>query len=334
MSGGLRIAYELRGTLHRRRPWLLLIQGMGFDRSGWGPVLRNLRRQFRLVLADNAGTGSSDRRPGTMTVADMAADVVAVLGAARIGRAHVLGVSLGGMVAQELAITHPERVDRLVLACTTPGWPATYPMPRGTVRLIAATAGVPRARALRRHVTNALGADTVRQRPELVDRIVRLQLSRPRDSGALLAQAAAGVRYAGRRRRARIRAHTLVLQGGADNIVDPRNGWLLANGIPGARLVTFPRLGHLLFWEDPDGFAAAASAFLLARPGRSRPRRAALRHGSQRAAASRRGPRPARCRRPAARVPPPPRSGRRPVPGARSRRPGSCPAARSGRSRA
>jgi pimeloyl-ACP methyl ester carboxylesterase len=102
----------------------------------------------------------------------MAGDVVAVLDAAGIGRAHVLGASLGGMVAQELAIRHAERVDRLVLACTTPGWPFAYPMPAPSVRLLAAR-------------------------------------------------------------------------------------------IPRARLVIFPDLGHLLFWEDPDRFAGAVTAFLL-----------------------------------------------------------------------
>jgi len=123
-SGTLRIAYELQGTMHRRRPWLVLIQGMGFDRSGWDPVLRMLRRRFRLVLVDNRGTGRSDRPDGSFTVADMARDVAAVLDAARIGRAHVMGASLGGLVAQELAISRPERVDGLVLACA-----ATSKMP-------------------------------------------------------------------------------------------------------------------------------------------------------------------------------------------------------------
>ena len=85
---------------------------------------------------------------------------------------------------------------------------------------------------------------------------------RPADSAVLSAQAVAGSRYAGRPL-ARIRARTLVLHGGADAVVDPRNGRLLAARIPGARLVTFPGLGHLLFWEDPDGFAAAVASFLL-----------------------------------------------------------------------
>jgi len=269
-SGTLRIAYELRGTVHRRRPWLVLIHGMAFDRSGWGPVLVRLGRRFRLVLVDNRGTGRSDRPAGSFSVDDMAADVVAVLDAAGIGRAHVLGVSLGGMVAQELAITRPERVDRLVLAGTTPGWPSGYPMPAVSVRLIMATRGLPADRALRPHTENALSERTVRDRPELVSRLVELQRARPADLGTLSAQAVAGARYAGHRRQARIRARTLIMHGGADTIVDPRNARLLADRIPGARLVTFPGLGHLLFWEDPDGFADAASSFLLGSDGPGR----------------------------------------------------------------
>jgi pimeloyl-ACP methyl ester carboxylesterase len=265
-GGSLRIAYELRGTLRRRRPWLVLIQGMGLDRRGWEPVLRKLCRRFRLVLVDNRGTGHSDRPGGAFSVADMAGDVLAVLDAAGIARAHVLGMSLGGMVAQEVAITHPDRVDRLVLAGTTPGWPLAYPMPAASVRLIASAARLPAEAARRRHTENALSAHTVRHRPEVVNRLIERQGSERADRGAVSAQAVAGARYAGRLRQVRIRARTLVLHGGADTVVDPRNAQLLAGRIPDARLVIFPGLGHLLFWEDPDGFAAAVTSFLLAEP--------------------------------------------------------------------
>ena len=269
-SGALRIAYELRGTLHRRRPWLVMIQGMGFDRLGWQPVLGTLGRHFRLVLVDNRGFGSSSQA-GSFSVADMADDVIAVLDAAGIRRAHVIGASLGGMVAQELAIAHPERVDGLILACTAEGWPFAYPMPAASVRMLAATTGLTAEAALRRHTENALSARTVRDHPELVSRLVEIQRSRPADAAALSAQAAAGARYAGRLRQRRIRARTLVLQGRADTVVDPRNARLLADRIPGAELVIFPELGHLLFWEDPDGFADATASFLLARTRARRP---------------------------------------------------------------
>ena len=262
-SGGLQIAYELRGTRHWRRPWLVLIQGMGLDRFGWEPVLRNLGRRFRLVLVDNRGSGRSGLPAGSFGVVDMAADVVAVLDGAGVRRAHVVGASLGGMVAQELAVDHPERVDGLVLVSTTPGWPFCYPMPAASVRLIAATRNMPREIALRRHVENALYGRGIQRRPELADRLVDLRRSRPTDPGAWSAQAAAGARYAGGLRQTRIRARTLVLQGAADTVVDPRNGKLLADRIPGARLVMFPGLGHLICWQDPGSFADTVTSFLL-----------------------------------------------------------------------
>ena len=262
-NGTQRIAYELQGTMHRRRPWLILIHGMGFDRSGWDPVLSAMRRRFRLVLMDNRGTGRSGQPDGSFAVADMAGDVVAVLDAADIGRAHVLGASLGGMVAQELAITRPERVGRLVLACTTPGWALGYPMPAASLRLIMATRGLPLEAARHRHTEHALSAQTVQQNPALVGRLMEVQGVRPVEQAVLSAQAVAGARYSRRLRHGRIQARTLVVHGSADSVVDPRNATLLDSRITGAQLVTFPGLGHLLFWEDPDGFAAVVTSFLL-----------------------------------------------------------------------
>jgi 3-oxoadipate enol-lactonase len=259
----LRIAYELRGSRWRsRRPWLVLVQGLGFDRSGWDPVADRLRRHFRLLLVDNRGCGRSAVPARQFTVADMARDVVAALDAARIRRAHVAGTSLGGMVAQEVAIGHPGRVDRLVLACTTPGWPYAYPMPPASARLIAATRGLAPDVAARRWVENALAANTVASRPDLVDRLLAHQQARPNDPAGFAALAAAGARYAGQLRQNQIRARTLILHGDADTVVDPRNAALLAGRIPDATLVVLPGLGHLFFWEAPDTFVDAVSAFL------------------------------------------------------------------------
>jgi pimeloyl-ACP methyl ester carboxylesterase len=261
-SGDLRIAYELRGLAIFRRPALLLIQGLGFDRAGWGPAIRSLQRQFRLVLVDNRGSGRSVAA-GSFSVSDMVGDALAVLDDAGIAAAHVLGASLGGMIAQELAVRNPERVCRLILACTTPGWPLAYPMPLPSVRLIAASRRLAPDEAVRHHVQNALSPSTVADRPELVQQIIDCQSSiSARDGEAWQAQAAAGGRYAGSFRQRHIRAPTLILHGTADRVVDPRNARLLAGRIEHARLVTFAGLGHLFFWEDPEGFAAAVTSFL------------------------------------------------------------------------
>jgi 3-oxoadipate enol-lactonase len=151
----------------------------------------------------------------------------------------VLGASLGGMIAQEFAVRHPDRVRGLVLACTTPGWPFAYPMPLPSVRLIAASQRLAPDEALRRHVENALSASTVAERPELVQRIIDCQPSiSSRDPDAWQAQAAAGGRYAGSFRQRRIRARTLVLHG-----TDPtRRGTLSYSRSSGPRSLASPKM--------------------------------------------------------------------------------------------
>ena len=263
-NGSSRIAYELCGSFRRRQPWLVLIQGLGFDRTGWAPVIPALKRRFRLVLIDNRGSGRSTTPDRKFTVADMAADVAAVLDSSRIARAHVLGASLGGMVAQELAIGHPERVVRLVLACTTPGWPYGYPMPRASVQQMTAAASLPVEAAQRSLVENALSPDTLKTHPELVERIVRNQKGRPGDPASWKALASAGATYSGGTRQSLIRALTLIMYGDADAVVDPRNSKLLSGRIPSSQEVVFPGLGHLFFWEKPAQFANVVTSFLLA----------------------------------------------------------------------
>ena len=154
---GVRIAWERHGE----GPPLLLIHGLGYARWGWEPVLPELAERFDVILFDNRGIGESDAPPGPYTVAEMAGDAVRVLDEAGVERAHVVGTSLGGMIAQELALSHPERVDRLVLACTTPGGPNAHPMPQATVALMAEAATLEPAVALRRFVENALSPATV-----------------------------------------------------------------------------------------------------------------------------------------------------------------------------
>jgi pimeloyl-ACP methyl ester carboxylesterase len=262
-NGSSRIAYEICRRFWRRAPWLVLIQGLGFDRSGWAPVIPALRRRFRLILIDNRGSGRSTTPDRSFTVADMAADVMAVLDCSRVAHAHVLGVSLGGMVAQEVAIRHPERVDRLILACTTPGWPSGYPMPRGSLQRMTEAASLPADLAQRSLVENALAPGTVKNYPELVERIIRNQRARPADPVSWRALANAGATYCGGTRQTLIRAATLIMYGDADLVVDPRNSKLLSSRIPASQIVVFPGLGHLFFWEKPSLFTKAVSAFLL-----------------------------------------------------------------------
>jgi 3-oxoadipate enol-lactonase len=249
------IAWESAGD----GPPLLLIHGLGYARWGWGPVVEPLARRFRVLTFDNRGIGESEVPPGPYSAAELAADTVSVLDAAEIDRAHVVGTSLGGMIAQELALANPERVDRLVLACTTPGGPSATPMPERTVSLIAAAATLAPEIALHRFVENALATDAS---DELVERIYRLRLEHPPDPAGWQAQAAVGATFDVLDRLGEIRAPTLILHGTDDGVVDVRNASLLAERIPDARVELFEGAGHLFFWEQPERFVRAVEEFL------------------------------------------------------------------------
>ena len=249
----MRIAWEERGS---GRP-LLLVEGLGYGRWSWSPVVPALAERYRVLWFDNRGIGDSDKPAGPYTARQMADDALQVLDEAGVGRAHVVGASLGGMIAQELAVAAPERIDRLVLCCTHPGVAHGLPMPEETVRLFALAPTLRPDVALRRFVENALGPTA----PEsLVDELVRLRTAHPPDPDGWQAQAAAGVTFAGVD--APIEQKTLIVTGTADNVVDPGNSDLLAARIAGARVETLDGLGHLFFWEAPDRFVRILVEFL------------------------------------------------------------------------
>ena len=179
-NGPVRIAYDVRG---RGRP-LVLVQGVGIGRWGWEPLVDRLARRFQVITIDNRGIGASDTPAGHFTTRAMAQDVLAVLDHADIQQASVLGTSLGGMIAQELALAHPERVDRLVLVATLPGGPRSRPMPLGTTYLFATAPFLTSNARLQQFVHNALGPATLRRRPEIARRLAAAKFAHPQSEPA------------------------------------------------------------------------------------------------------------------------------------------------------
>jgi pimeloyl-ACP methyl ester carboxylesterase len=253
-SQGVRIAWESHGD----GPPLLLVQGLGYGRWGWRPMVEPLASRYRVIVFDNRGIGDSDKPPGPYTAAEMAGDALAVLDAAGVARAHVLGASLGGAVGQELALRHAERLDKLVLVATMSGMTNMHPIPAQTLQLMAEAATLEPAVALRRFVENALEPEP---EPELVDEIVELRTANPPDPAGWAAQAGIWGSFDVWDELPSIDVPTLVVQGEGDVVVDPRNAMLLAERIPGARLTLVPG-GHLFFWNRPGEFAELLMEFL------------------------------------------------------------------------
>jgi pimeloyl-ACP methyl ester carboxylesterase len=237
---------------------VLLVQGLGYGRWGWDPIVAGLAERYRVLRFDNRGIGDSDKPPGPYTAGEMALDALQVLDEAKVERAHVVGASLGGMIAQCLAVARPDRVERLVLCCTTPGGADAVPMPEVTTRLFAEAGELDPAVALRLFVENALGSSPP---AGLVDALLERRVANPPDPEGWQAQAAAGLTFEGIELD-RIAAPTLVLHGTEDNVVDYRNARLLAERIRDARVELLDETGHLFFWERPAESVRLLTEFL------------------------------------------------------------------------
>jgi 3-oxoadipate enol-lactonase len=261
-NGPVTLAYDVRG---RGSP-LLLIQGVGVGRWGWEPVADRPARRFQVITIDNRGIGASDAPPGHYSTRMMADDILAVLDDAGVQHASVLGTSLGGMIAQELALAHPERVERLVLVATIPGGPRSRPMPLPTTYLFAWAPLMTSRAKLHQFVHTTLGPMTLRRRPKVARRLTARKLAHPQSESAWRAQTEAGMLFHPLGRQRRITQPTLVIQGTADQVVNPDNAGMLAGLLPNARVELFDGAGHLLYWEQPKRFVRVVTDFLTDPP--------------------------------------------------------------------
>jgi pimeloyl-ACP methyl ester carboxylesterase len=225
-------------------------------------VADRLARRFQVITIDNRGIGASDTAQGHYSTRMMADDVLAVLDHAGIQQASVVGTSLGGMIAQELALAHPERVDKLVLVATIPGGPRSRPMPLPTTYLFAWAPFMTSQAKLQQFVYATLAPQTLRRRPKVARRLAARKLAHPQSQHAWRAQTEAGMLFNPLGRQRRITQPTLVVQGTADQVVHPGNAEVLAGLVPDARLQRFDGAGHLLYWEQPKRFVRIVTDFL------------------------------------------------------------------------
>jgi pimeloyl-ACP methyl ester carboxylesterase len=226
----------------------------------WFRVLPGLSHPRRTIRFDNRGVGRSSVPPTPWTIEEMADDATAVLDAADVDRAHVFGVSLGGLIAQEIALRHPARVAGLVLGCTHPGG-------RDALRMdpAAATMLMDRTPKSAREAAEAsvpfLYAETTSRNEIERDLVVRLRYALRATSywGQLDAMRAHRGTLA---RLPEVTAPTLVMHGTADKLVQPGNAELIANAVPGARLIWLAGAGHLFWTDQSDRTVEVVNEFL------------------------------------------------------------------------
>jgi 3-oxoadipate enol-lactonase len=247
-NGFLRLYYESVGS----GPPVLLILGQGMSmEAGWRTVER-LARQFRVLTFDNRDIGRSDHSPWPYVAAEMAGDAVAVLLAAGEARAHVYGISLGGMVAQELALHHRNRVDGLVLGATTPGGPRAIPQDPQVLTFFTRVGTMGPEEAEWAAVPYSYGTRTRREHGDRIAEDIARRLRQPPDPVAYLHQVGAAASHNTHSRLGSIAAPTLVVHGGEDVLQPPGNARVLAEAIPGAELRLWPEAGHLYTTDEPN----------------------------------------------------------------------------------
>ncbi|MDQ7828761.1 MAG: alpha/beta fold hydrolase [Armatimonadota bacterium] len=259
---GIRLYYEEEGS----GPPLLLLEGLGYALWMWFRQRPALRQHFRLVLPDTRGVGLSEAPPGPYTIDLFASDAVALLDHLEIPRAHVLGVSMGGMVAMALALHYPERVERLVLVNTTAGGPEAVPMPPETLQALLAARALPPRDGLRAAMALAFATGYMAAHPEEVEQILDWRLARPQSPEAWAWQFQAGQAFDLSAHLREIRHPTLVVAGSADRVLPVANAALLADRLPHARLRVFEGGGHLVFIEQAEAFNRLVVDFLRGAP--------------------------------------------------------------------
>lgn len=242
---------------------VFLIMGLGYTSHMWYRMRPLLAGQYRTVAFDNRGVGRSDVPPGPYSIALMASDAAAVLDAAGISSGHVVGLSMGGMIAQEFALQYPERVRSLILGCTAPGGPAAIRAEPEAIELLKARNLTPE-QAAEGAVPFIYDPATPRERINEDLAIRRPWFPRPEGYVAQLQGIPSWEAYS---RLPRITAPTLVIHGESDRLVPPANAKLIADRIPGAKLVMIPHASHLFITDQPEAALNAMLGFLAAQSG-------------------------------------------------------------------
>jgi 3-oxoadipate enol-lactonase len=252
---GARIYWDEQG---RGEP-VLLIMGLGYPSAMWYRIRPALSARYRTIAFDNRGIGQSDVPPGPYPIALMASDAKAVMDAAGIESAHVFGVSMGGMIAQEFALQYPKRVLSLILGCTAAGGPTAVRAEPEAIQMLMRREKMSPEQAAEAAVPFIYDPTIARERIDEDLAIRRPWFPSPEGYAAQLQGILGWESYS---RINQIVAPTLVIHGESDRLVPPGNAKLIAERIPGAKLVMIPHASHLFLTDQTEVSHHAILQFL------------------------------------------------------------------------
>lgn len=245
---------------------MLLIQGLGYPSDASWRILPALAARHTVVLLDNRGSGRSDSPAGAFTIEQLASDAVAVLEAAGVGSAHVVGFSMGGLIAQEVALSRPDLASTLILGCTSPGGKDSIPLRKEIAEQFTDWGNLPAEEA-------AWEASAVCYRdttpPDAIRADIAVRMRHRGDRHGYVSQLRAVAKYggAGSRMREQWTSPTLVVHGDADLIVPVANAQVLHDVSPHAEMAIFPGAGHILMTDAQEELTETMLDFMDRHPG-------------------------------------------------------------------
>lgn len=259
-AGDLGIHYLEQGS---GKP-LVMIAGFTASLDAWYPkFLEELARSYRVITFDNRGAGLTvtPDEPQGWTMDLFASDTARFMEALGIEKAYVLGESMGGMIAQELAINYPERVEKLVLCCTFCGGEEAE-FPSSEVIAVMADRSGTQEDIARRNIPLLFPDEWADENPEIIEDSVRRSLLHPMSEENVDRQTEALLTFSTYSRLPQIKCPTLIACGTADVMVPPENSIILADRIPNAKLIEYPGAGHAFTTQYAEEFAREIKAFL------------------------------------------------------------------------
>lgn len=256
-TNSISLAYASHGSGHP----LILISGLAYGAWMWHRVVPELVKHFRVIAFDNRGAGESDKPEGPYNAAMMAADTLGLMDALDISSAYVMGISMGGFIAQEIALSQPERVDKLILAATHYGGADAIPPPPEALKVMLDRSG-DLTELLLRGFRISTAPNFSEQHPEIIQELLQYRMMQPVPPAQYAAQVQVGLQHNASERLSQIKCPTLIVFGEQDNVVPKENAQLLAKKIPHARVIILPNVGHLLPIEAPQLLAQTVIEFL------------------------------------------------------------------------